>query len=95
MLANIAENTKKGGVFIYAWVELFLSQTLYEVHITKYGNNFDDLIEIQKGIVHPYTIFKFIEDTSKSEVQVCFNNSCLKPEKETSSIINQINQIII
>ena len=95
MLANIEEITKNGGVFVYAWTELFLAQSLGVAHIGKVGKNMGDLIEIQKGVIHPYVIYKHIDDEKKSEIQICYGNSCLKPEKEIGAIVNQINQIAI
>ena len=95
MLANIEEITKSGGVFVYAWTELFLAQSLGVVHIGKVGKSMGDLIEIQKGVIHPYVIYKHIDDEKKSEIQICYGNSCLKPEKEIGAIVNQINQIAI
>lgn len=95
MLANIAESIRNSGLFVFAWTEQFLVHSLPQIHITVNNKDINDLLTLQSSVIHPNIVIETIDNDSISGIQICFSNTCQKPEKDIKLVINQINEIKI
>jgi len=95
MLVNIAASIKSSGLFVYAWIEQFLTQSLPQIHIAISNRDIDDLHYIQNKVIYPSLIIEIKDNIQINGIQICFNNTCQKPEKDLDLIVNQINEFAI
>ncbi|MGE0079333.1 MAG: thioredoxin domain-containing protein [Bacteroidales bacterium] len=94
MLANISYNIKNNGTFVYAWVNLFLSQSLPMVHLGFSKELANDIQKIQSQIVYSNTRLSLNSNVT-DKIQVCIGTSCQQAQNNIEPIVNQINQIKI
>jgi len=95
MLVNIAASIKSSGLFVYAWIEQFLTQSLPQIHIAISNRDIDDLHYIQNKVIYPSLIIEIKDNIQINGIQICFNNTCQKPEKDLDLIVNQIHEFAI
>ncbi len=90
MLANIAENFNKSGIYLYKWLELALQQQLSPIHIAIPKNMEKIIEEIQSNTIYPNTMIEITENPT-SAITLCFSNRCTNPP-DSETIIAQINR---
>ena len=94
MLANISDNITGNGLFVYAWVSLFLSQSLPQVRISYGRDSMADARTIQSRVVYPNICFDLLENSTNG-ISICIGSSCQKTSEDIEEIIRFINGVNI
>ncbi len=93
VLANLAENTKNNGVFLYGWGNLMLSLALPEVSITIFEGTSNDVNDILGRVIYPNIYFELIAKKVDHKFQLCVGSSCRLPMGSAADVAQAVNGI--
>jgi uncharacterized protein YyaL (SSP411 family) len=93
VLANLAENVKNNGVFVYGWGSLMLSQALPKISITIFDGVPDDVNNILGKVIYPNIHFELSTKKVKHKFQLCVGNTCKLPMDSAADVVRAVNGI--
>lgn len=94
MLANICNSITGNGLFVYAWVSLFLVQSLPQIRIGFGQSSMADARTILSRVVYPNICFDLLENSTNG-ISICIGTSCQKKSTDIEEMIGFINRVNI
>jgi hypothetical protein len=93
MVNNTADNTLRGGQFVYGWAGAMLSLALPGIRLGVEKNNAQNVRQIMGSTVHPQITVEALCASPYTEdaIQLCVGSSCTMPQGDLQTVIQAIN----